>query len=256
MATLKPLTDYNFKMKVIEDLGMKKPTENYYKKVRMAIFECTNCKQPFEAVVSKKAESQLHCKCCIGTSIKKPNRDHKLWKIWADTRAKLKITTDDRRISYFDKGIKMCPEWDTSYDTFFDWAMNNGYKDGLTIDRIDNDGDYTPENCRWVNYSVQVVNQRVLKSCNTSGYKGVFKITDHRWVVHIKWEHSNYGLGTFKDPKTAAKAYDSFVKIMNWPHSVNGVLEENEIVFPTNKTTVAYLSSLGIHESDFMSKEL
>ena len=42
---LKPLTDYNFKMKVIKDLGYKKPTENYYKKVRMAVFECTNCKQ-------------------------------------------------------------------------------------------------------------------------------------------------------------------------------------------------------------------
>ncbi len=256
MATLKPLTDYNFKMKVIEDLGMKKPTPNYYKKVRMAIFECTNCKQPFEAVVSKKAESQLYCKCCIGISAKKPYREHKLYRIWADTRAKLKIPTGSRKVAYFDKGIKMCPEWDTSYETFYNWAINNGYKEGLTIDRIDNDGDYTPENCRWVDYHIQITNQRVIKATNTTGYKGICKVTDAKWSAHIKWKHVGYGLGVFKDALTAAKVYDSTVKIMGWPHSVNGVLEEGEIVFPTNKTMVAYLSSIGIHESDFMSKEL
>ena len=116
---LKPLADYNFEMRVIKDLGMKKPTENYYKKVRMALFECTACKQPFEAVVTRKAETQLFCKDCNGISNRKPNRDHPLYKVWTDTRGKLKCT-DKRAIPYLSKGIAMCPEWESSFEAFFD----------------------------------------------------------------------------------------------------------------------------------------
>lgn len=254
MAALKPLTDYNFKMKVIADLGMKKPTPNYYKKVRMAVFECTNCNSHFEAVVSKKAESQLFCKSCNGTSNKKPNRDHKLCKIWYDTRAKLKMN-NSHSVAYLSKNISMCPEWDSNFDAFFEWAINNGYKEGLTIDRIDNEGNYEPSNCRWVNHSVQIANQRPIKKTNTTGYKGITKTSNAKWIASIKYEHKTYGLGSYSNPITAAKVYDSFVKLMNWPHSTNQLLSENEIVFPTNKNIVKFLSSIGIHESDFVSKE-
>lgn len=254
MAALKPLTGYTFKMKVIKDLGMKKPTENYYKKVRMATFECTNCLSHFDAVVTTKAQNQLFCKECNGTSNKKPNRNHKLYRIWADTKTKLKCT-DSRSVSYLSKNITMCEEWANSFDAFYDWAISNGYQDGLTIDRKDNNGNYEPSNCRWVNYSVQVVNQRAIKKTNTTGYKGIAKIHNTLWVANIKYEHKSYGLGSFKSAIEAAKAYDSFVKLMNWPHSTNNLLSDSEIVFPTNKTTVKFLSSIGIHESDFMSKE-
>lgn len=254
MAALKPLTEYTFKMKVIKDLGMKKPTENYYKKVRMATFECTNCLSHFDAVVTTKSQNQLFCKECNGTSNKKPNRNHKLYRIWADTKTKLKCT-DSRSVSYLSKNITMCEEWMNSFDAFYDWATSNGYQEGLTIDRKDNDGNYEPSNCRWVNYSVQTVNQRTIKKTNTTGYKGIIKIHDTLWVAHINYEHKHYGIGSFKSAIEAAKAYDSFVKLMNWPHSNNNLLSDSEIVFPTNKTTVKFLSSIGIHESDFMSKE-
>lgn len=51
---------------------------------------------------------------------------------------------------YFEKGIKVCKEWDKSFIAFKDWAMKNGYKEGLQIDRIDNSRSYTPDNCRFV----------------------------------------------------------------------------------------------------------
>ena len=61
---------------------------------------------------------------------------------------------------YGARGITVCDEWKDDFKSFYDWSMSNGYSDDLTIDRINNDGNYEPSNCRWVTQMIQANNSR------------------------------------------------------------------------------------------------
>lgn len=67
---------------------------------------------------------------------------------------------------YGGRGITICDEWRENFQAFHDWAMANGYRDDLTIDRIDNDKGYSPDNCRWITMEEQNKNKRA-----ENGYK-------------------------------------------------------------------------------------
>lgn len=75
---------------------------------------------------------------------------------------------------YGDRGIKVCDEWmdaEKGLDRFVTWSLENGYEEGLTIDRIDYDGDYSPKNCRWVTPGIQSYNRHARQ--NKCGARGI-----------------------------------------------------------------------------------
>lgn len=86
----------------------------------------------------------------------------RLYKIWTGMKHRCHGIGDGDKVYkwYRDKGISVCTEWRYSFAPFYFWAIGNGYAEGLTIDRIDGDGNYCPENCRWVTRSENSKNKK------------------------------------------------------------------------------------------------
>ena len=87
----------------------------------------------------------------------------KIYKTWNGIKNRTN-PNNKNKFSYYKnysgRNIKICKEWEEDFINFYNWAMANGYKEGLTIDRINNDGNYEPSNCRWVAMKKQQNNKR------------------------------------------------------------------------------------------------
>ena len=135
----------------------------------------------------------------------------KVYKLWST----IKYRCYNKNYKYFNRyggrGIIVCTEWINDPLMFINWAMKNGYKDGLTIDRINNDGNYEPSNCRFVSQQINNLNRGIPKS-NKSGYRGIsWNKTDKCWKACLQYNKIMHNIGNFKDIKNAIKAYNDYI---------------------------------------------
>ncbi|HEX3016407.1 MAG TPA: hypothetical protein VHP31_00940 [Caproicibacter sp.] len=84
----------------------------------------------------------------------------RLWTIWCGMKSRCNYRQNIAFANYGGRGIKVCDEWAKDFSRFMDWALQNGYADNLTIDRINCDGNYEPSNCKWSTYEEQENNRR------------------------------------------------------------------------------------------------
>lgn len=111
-----------------------------------------------------KSGAVKSCGCLRHTT--KPTLKHnmshtRLYRTWAAMKQRCYGSSNRSLKDYGGRGIKMCEEWRESFELFMEWAMSNGYSDDLTIERINVDGDYCPENCMWIPWEQQQGNRRM-----------------------------------------------------------------------------------------------
>lgn len=107
----------------------------------------------------------LRSERCSDLKRKHGKKGTRLYVVWKTMKQRCYNTNHIHYKYYGGRGIKICDEWRDDFQAFYDWAMTNGYDDEAmygkcTIDRINNDGDYCPSNCRWVDMATQNRNKR------------------------------------------------------------------------------------------------
>ena len=215
----------------LEDLGMRYPTENSKRKYRYGLYQCQYCGKELETIQQHvKGGDTTSCGC---QSCKLPKHNlsrDRLYKIYQAMLQRCYNVKHPRYNDWGGRGIRVCEEWRTEFSTFVYWATANGYSQELTIDRIDVNKNYEPDNCRWTTRAIQSQNTRELTSRNKSGYRGVFHdINKGVYKVSISVSRKSIYLGSFKTALEAAKAYERYVRLNNLEHNFTPALTEEEI---------------------------
>lgn len=160
MRVLKKLYGQRFgRLTAIEPCG--------YTQSKRIAWKC-QCDCGREAIVASDKLISGHtqsCGCLVSDVVTKRNkanskpRNERLYRIYYGMMSRCNNKKYDAYQHYGARGIRVCDEWNGHFYDFEKWALLNGYEDDLTLDRIDNDGNYEPSNCRWTTMKVQSNNR-------------------------------------------------------------------------------------------------
>lgn len=165
MSKLIDLTSQRFgRLKVIEFAGRDKGGKARW------LCRCDCGKEVIVVGYSLKSGHTQSCGCFRHDVLSKADKVGKsrLYRVWSAMKDRCYNPNTPNYFRYGGRGIKICDEWVNDFSAFKKWALESGYDEKAprgrcTIDRIDNDGPYSPKNCRWVSMKVQRANQRPTK---------------------------------------------------------------------------------------------
>ena len=209
--------------KLIGETWRKYPTETSTQKSTYGLFQCQYCDETFEAIFNFVKSGNTKSCGCFATKL---NITHGLSSnhFYSTWNGMLQRCTNLEHRSYNDygaRGITVCEEWQ-DVRNFVDWAEKTYPNiEGYTLDRIDNDKGYSPENCTWSDRTTQAINQRIMKN-NKSGYVGIYYYKKYNtWGANIRINKILKQIGTFKTIEEAVQARDNYIIENNLPHKLS-----------------------------------
>lgn len=173
--------------------------------------ECGNIKIVYGADL--KSGHTKSCGCYkaehfIAATSTHRKRNTRLYNIWSNMKQRCYNEKNERYKDYGGRGITVCKEWLEDFMNFYNWAMANGYRDDLTLDRKDTNGNYEPSNCRWATYKEQANNKR---NNVVLSYKGEKK-TLGEWAEEIGMEYGALHARIFTQKMSVEKALNEPLK--------------------------------------------
>lgn len=183
---------------------------------RRARFRC-KCDTEFETTIDGVKSGRTNsCGCWnIESSIKAATihglRYDRIYSVWKNIRVRC-FNSNNKQYKYYGaRGITICDEWN-DFKVFYDYVtgLPDYGKEGYTLDRIDNDKNYESGNMRWATQHIQTANRRMNKT-NKSGFAGVFKRGDNRFIVSITVNYNRHNLGTYSTAEEGAKVRDQYI---------------------------------------------
>lgn len=152
----------------------------------------------------------------------------RVYNIWRDMKHRCYCPGLKNYKDYGRRGIVLCNEWRDNFMMFYEWAINNGYSDDLTIDRIDVNGNYEPNNCRWSNKSTQNANRRNIGKCEYIGVS--LHSNGSSYQTSIKYNGKRIFSFQSRSKNECAIKRNEFIVKHNLPHPLNAVNPEYEDV--------------------------
>ena len=212
----------DMKPKLIGETWRKYPTDTSKHKSTYGLYECPYCRKEFEAMVfSIKSGGTKGCGCQRGKGFKHGLESHRFYPTWNALVQRCTNPKNKKYMDYGGRGISVCEEW-LDVRNFIAWCeLTYPNINNYSIDRIDNYGRYSPENCRWVDKSTQVINQRIKKN-NTSGFVGVsYHNGKARWAASVGVKYKTLQIGYYSTKEEAVQARDNYIIENNLPHKLS-----------------------------------
>ena len=231
-------------------LVLKKSDENIQKKSKLIMWHCIcDCGNEVD-IRSQDLRSGKTQSCgCLHKDIISTHGlpRNRLYQIWIDMRSRCNNKNLKCYYNYGGRGIKVCEEWD-DYQSFYNWSMNNGYMDELTIDRIDVNGNYEPNNCKWSTKLEQENNRRN----NRFSYYNSEKMTiaDFKRITGISRNFITNNLNKNKTFDEIKREYDEIISNCSIPSKYSS-LELSNILNDRHSDTLSKLKRLKASIPDF-----